>query len=158
MTNTQKLVAALLGRPPVPCSLCGDPVHQVSDLKLDEFAWVDAHGSRSGTDTDLRHLTPDPYAHLKWLADEFGTSAKGKTVAMPIGRAREYSMLKVRLEMSGTSHQHQVFKGKDLQPWPYGPPPVHCAWPMRLAPSGWVCRQCPFRGAGVEAAGGSGSC
>lgn len=154
--SAAELVAALLDWPPVPCSLCGDAVHRVKDPVLDEFTWVDDRGSSAAADMDLRHLQPDPYAHLSWLGTEMDRLSKqakrpkGGGYAWPNAqveaeyhaRGREYSSLKVRLDMKGSLHQHQVFKTGHLQPWPYGPVPDHCGWPMRLAPSGWVCRQC----------------
>jgi hypothetical protein len=143
------------------CRLCGDPVRQVPSG--DEWAWAGPDGRTLGTDRDLRSLPgwpakpdPDPYAHLTWLAGRMDAAMKAcggprgtRASLTPLywAAAREYSSLKVRLEMSLTFHQHTVTAQRDC---PAGgnvrrPLPYHCAWPMRLTPSGWACRQCPHR-------------
>lgn len=136
--ETAELVAAFLARPPVPCSLCGDAVHQVP--AGDEFTWADEAGSTSGVDADLRHLG-NPYAVLNELSE----LCLVKDLPTFYAAAQQYSDLKVRLAEGGMYHQHQVFRTEHLVAWEHGEVPRHCGWPMRLAPSGWACRQCSHR-------------
>jgi len=135
------------------CWLCGDPVRQVA--AGDEWAWAGPDGKTTGTDTDLRPLCAegsDPYAHLARLAagmDAAMTACGGprgtRASLTPLywAAAREYASLKVRLDTGGTFHQHAVTAQHHTGH--RGPLPYHCAWPMRLAPSGWACRQCGHR-------------
>ncbi len=139
----------------VPCWLCGDVLHQVADERADEFTWADDSGSTAGTDADLRPLEEHggAYAYLARLSGELerlsGLSRKRKdgyhwpderTEAEYFARGREYSALKVRLEMGGTFHIHQVrASGK---PDYEGTVPYCCGQPAWLRPSGWQCRQC----------------
>lgn len=116
------------------CFLCDTAVQQVP--ARDEWAWANDAGT-TGLPGDLvRDITPAPrsiedvYAALAWLAEH---------------NVRQYVSLKVRLDLGGASHQHQVHAGDEQAPGPAGPLPWHCAWPMRLTPSGWACRQCGWR-------------
>lgn len=126
------------------CWLCGTPVRQVA--RGDEWAWAGEVGGTMGIDADLaRNLKgPDgkmpenPYDALDYLAQHD-----------PGG----YSVLRVRL-MTGWHHQHQVHADAERAPGPRGPLPYHCAWPMRLTPSGWACRQCEHRQEACDAAAG----
>lgn len=130
----------------VRCWLCGDPLHKVANTRLDEFVWVDAAGQRFGPDADLRHLPGGPDARLAWLRGELdrGTrqaKRRAEHTWLYWARAREYSSLKVRLDVAGTFHEHQA-RATDQPPY-VGTVPEHCGWPMWRRPSGWHCRQCP---------------
>lgn len=141
----------------VPCRLCGDLLHCVPDTRLDEWKWAGPDGHYSATDADLRCLEPWGGApgRLNWLA-------RGQELLLKMQRTRkgektwpddevkgwywalamEYTSLKMRAEgVLATSHVHQPERDPDRGPLP-GPVPYHCDWPMRLAPSGWRCRQC----------------
>jgi hypothetical protein len=119
------------------CHLCGEVVQQVP--RGDEWRWANEAGGH-GIDGDLRrNLSPEPrtiedvYDALAWLREH---------------NVKQYVMLKVRLDIGcGPTHQHQVHAGDEVRPegTEPGPLPFHCAWPMRLAPAGWACRQCPHR-------------
>jgi len=139
----------------LPCWLCGDAMHMVADTRFDEFTWADDGGSKTGIASDLRQLEEHggAYAYLAWLSGELerlsGLSRKRKdgyhwpderTEAEYFARGREYSALKVRLEMGGTFHVHQVM-ASDIPPY-CGPDVRCCEYPAWLRPSGWQCRQC----------------
>jgi len=138
----------------VPCWLCGDPLHQAANEHTDEFVWVGEDGRQTATSADLRPLAQygGAYARLAWL-DRALTGAMaaaggphGKKASLtPLfwARAREYSMLKVRLEMGMTFHIHQV--RSDDTPRYQGPDVRCCGWPGWLRPSGWWCRKCGRR-------------
>lgn len=128
--------------PTATCRLCGDALHRVVIKEVDEWGWSDETGSIYGTDRDLRHLEPNPYAYLQALSDRY-TDAKGRMTAMPTSVAGEYSMLMVRLDLGGTFHTHQP---ENIQQEPFtGELPQHCEWPAMLRPSGWQCRRCGER-------------
>lgn len=135
--------AGLLADARVPCRLCGDILHREADLNRDEWVWRDENGSQGGMYSDLRQLQPDPYAHLAWLGEELGRAQAVTRKVEPTWLywrlACSYSSLKVRLEMGGAFHQHYPAPG--VQEYQGPPPPECCAWPMRLRPSGWHCRQ-----------------
>ena len=139
----------------VPCWLCGDLLHRVADKRADEFTWADEAGSTAGTDSDLRRLEEHggAYARLAWLAEEMERLHKLSRKRVDgyhwpdeqmrtayHARGREYSALKVRLEMGGTFHIHQV-RASDTPPY-RGPAVQHCDYPAWLRPSGWWCRKC----------------
>jgi hypothetical protein len=122
----------------VTCRHCPALLHRVAIPELDEWGWADEQGSRFGQDPDVAMLKPDPYAYLAALGGRCVTG-KGKGRLVDHQAAAEYTMLKVRLEMSGTLHEHYPRE----QPAYEGPPaPEHCGWPAWLRPSGWQCRQC----------------
>ena len=133
------------------CRHCPAGLHRVA-IPGDEWGWADETGARYGTDRDLLHVRPSPAG----LTAGFGDSPDGRLAELRAAMgavkttkradltwvywayAREYSALKVRLETGGTFHEHYPAE----QPAYDGPPPpVCCGWPMRLAPSGWRCRQ-----------------
>lgn len=116
------------------CWLCDVPVRRVP--RGDEWGWADEVGGTMGIDGDLaRNLKgPDgkfpenPYDALPYLAK----SDPGA-----------YSLLRMRL-MTGWHHVHTVIASTKTGHGPFTGP-WHCAWPMRLTPSGWACRQCGHR-------------
>lgn len=128
------------------CRHCPAELHLAPDTRLDEWVWVDGSGSMLGDDPDL---PPDPYGYLAWLSDiqlaahKLHKPGKSEFTWLFWARAREYSGLKVRIEMGGTWHTHYpVEHGPAIQA---GELPWHCGWPMWLRPSGWQCRQCKER-------------
>ncbi len=136
----------------LPCWLCGDACHMVADTRLDEWAWADDSGSKSGKDLDLRALYANggnPYARLAALDDVLQAAMKaiggphgkkGSLTPLYWARVREYSALKVRLEFGGTFHIHHV-RTDSVSPW-RGELPYCCGSPAWLRPSGWHCREC----------------
>lgn len=139
----------------VPCWLCGDLLHQVANERTDEFTWAGEDGSTAGTDSDLRPLEQfgGAYAYLAWLDAEMdrlhalSRKRKGeyvwpdeRTRITYHDRGREYTALKVRLDMKGTFHIHHV--RADDTPAYRGPAVQHCDYPAWLRPSGWWCRKC----------------
>lgn len=154
---TAAAVAWVTSCPPVPCRWCGDPLQCVPDTRLDEWSWVGPDGHHSATDADLRFLEPwgGAYGRLNWLA-------RGQELLLSMQRTRkgektwpvkdmegwywelamEYTSLRIRAEgVLSTTHVHWPERDADRGPLPC-PLPEHCGWPMRLAPSGWRCRQC----------------
>lgn len=137
----------------VTCALCGEPLHRIADNRLDEFIWVGRDGKPYGNDSDLARLfdparnplgVSDPYDALSKMADRLNRADKARRTCrtrLYWQIAREYSALKVRLEMAGTFHQHWT---SETPPYT-GEVPEHCGWPMWLRPSGWQCRQCKER-------------
>ena len=133
-------------------------MHLAADVNLDEFTWVGEDGRKTGTDSDLRQLEVHggAYARLAWLSGELQEAMKSaggpnskKACLTPLywARAREYSALKVRLEMGMTFHIHRI-RAADEPACPgsvrccgYGVP-YCCEWPAWLRPSGWQCRRC----------------
>ena len=149
--RVREAILRILATPPQPCWLCGDQLHRIAVPELDEFGWADENGGRMGLDSDLRPLPDgDPYARLQELDQTImATHAlpavkRGKAELTPLfwARAREYSALKARMDFGGMYHTHQV-RDSNRTAWDGPPCPEHCGWPMRLAPSGWRCRQCP---------------
>ena len=129
----------------VACWLCGDELHKIADPRLDEFVWVDAAGSRTGADKDLRHLSPSPYGHLAWLRDQLGRGDRERRRGaahtwLYWAYVKAYVALKVRLDTGGTFHEH-VARAGDQPAWDGAPVPECCGWPMWRRPSGWHCRQ-----------------
>jgi hypothetical protein len=139
------------------CLLCPAVLHREADTTLDEWMWADETGHRFGTDADLAHVRPSPaglaagyqdcpdgrWAELRdqLAAAQRHTRRKGvEPTWLYWASAREYSALKVRLEIGGTFHEHHPATAS-LPPWDGPPPPECCGWPMRLRPSGWHCRQ-----------------
>lgn len=133
------------------CVACRVPLHMVA-APGDEWAWADPGGSTSGTDPDLAHLydpaanplgAVNPWDALKRMSDALLAAHAVKRACLTWVHwrlAQEYSALKVRLDMGLPFHVHRP----EASPAYDGPPPPeHCGWPMRLAPSGWRCRVCP---------------
>lgn len=125
---------------PVTCRFCPAVLHRVAIPELDEWGWADEQGQRFGDDPDLAHCGPDPWAYLNELGERC-IRGKGKKAVLDLAAAREYSMLKVRLETGGTFHEHYPKPGAEPA-WDGPPVPEHCGWPGWLRPSGWQCRQC----------------
>lgn len=132
-----------------PCWLCGDLLHLAASAPADEYVYVDEAGSQTGTDADLRQLPGGGYARLAELDRMMTRAQAGKRCErtwLYWALAREYSMLKVRLEMGGTFHVHHARQHRHtvdhqeprLRTWTA---PECCGWPMWLRPSGWHCRQ-----------------
>ncbi|HUY51697.1 MAG TPA: hypothetical protein VMV92_39350 [Streptosporangiaceae bacterium] len=120
----------------VNCRLCGVALHRAADPVTDTYVWADADGHQTGADPDVAHLRPDPSAYLAALGERIRSAPKGSP---DWAAGREYSALKVRLDVGGTCHVH----------WPDGNGPPHagplpwcCGWPGWLRPSGWQCRRC----------------
>jgi hypothetical protein len=122
----------------VTCRHCLAVLHRVAIPELDEWGWAGEDGQRSGTDPDVAHLQPDPHAYLAALGGRC-IAGKGKDRRTDLRAAGEYSMLKVRLEMGGTFHEHYP---REQLAYDGPPAPEHCGWPGWLRPSGWQCRQC----------------
>ena len=137
----------------VNCRLCGAELHCKADLILDEYVWVGTDERTVGTDADLAQLYDpasnplgacNPYDALKRMAgvmDRAQDARKACLTPLFWQVAREYSALKVRLETGMSFHVHRPDKTPEYD----GIPPYHCAWPMWLRPSGWHCRQCPYK-------------
>lgn len=137
----------------VTCRLCEEPLHEIADLKQDEFIYVGKDNRQTGRDRDVAHLfdpsrnpfgATDPYDALNKMADLTGQAMSAKKVCLtPLYWcvAREYSILMVRLGMGMSFHVHQP----DTTPVYTGEVPCHCGWPMWLRPSGWQCRKCEYR-------------
>jgi hypothetical protein len=125
------------------CQLCGDPLHPVANERTDTFIWVDASGSQTGVDADLRQLPGgDPFARLDVLTDRLKASRYRDSAA-----AAEYSALTIRLGGTGgaaarTHHEHWA---PVSEPMYTGLVPECCGWPAWLRPSGWQCRRCRRR-------------
>jgi hypothetical protein len=154
----------VVSQAPRPCSLCGVLLRSAV-LPDDTFGPVDASGSQTGTDNDVAHLF-DPAAN--WLGatspyDYLVRLDAALTEALRVKRTettwlydrtiREYSALKVRLDMGMSFHCHQMPSDWDPAAWaaayaagirPPCPPdlPHHCGRPAHLRPSGWYCRGC----------------
>jgi hypothetical protein len=139
------------------CLLCGAELHRVALLGADEYAWADGDCHVMGIDKDLLPLEAEggPYARLNALAAFMTASqkvAKGRPERLSAthwAAAREYSALKVRMDMSPGIHVHHARAG-DSAPLYLGQVPEHCEWPMQLRPSGWHCRRCEHAQPGPE--------
>jgi hypothetical protein len=155
-------VAEILARPPRPCALCGVPLTEVARPD-DTFGPVGPDGRAHGPDPDLAHLS-DPsgnwlgassaYQYLARLdaalsqADPL--SKRTETTWLYERTIREYSALKVRLDMGMSFHYHRLASDFDAAAfaasWVPGPQPrsarvpYHCGQPALLRPSGWYCR------------------
>lgn len=135
------------------CTECGTQLHRTA-VPGDEWGWADEAGAAYGPASDLAFLfdpaanwlrMSDPYAYLARLGElcTEATSVKQRETTWLYERTiREYTSLKVRLDMGGYSHLHAPERTSLPEVFPYEVP-EHCGWPMRLAPSGWRCRQCP---------------
>ena len=161
--STAEALAWALAAPQAPCRHCGDLLHIRANLNLDEWVWADEREHTSAVDADLRHLEPWGGApgRLNWLSRGMDlldgmkrTRGGEKTWLMPelagwhYALVMEYVSLKMRAEgVLATTHVHQP----EIQVRPYAfPLPEHCGWPMRIAPSGWRCRQCPLAADSIE--------
>ncbi len=120
------------------CQLCAAPLHRVAVPGLDEWGWADEAGRRLGDDPDVARLKPDPWSYLAALGRRCVTGT-GKARRPDLAAAGEYTMLRVRLETRGTTHEHYP---AELPAYDGPPGPEHCGRPARLRPSGWQCRQC----------------
>lgn len=148
-----------------PCGECGTPMTMGTGTEtgayrtVDVFTPVAVDGTTYGPASDLVFLfdpaanwlgAGDPYAYLARLGDlcMSATSAKRTETTWLYERTiREYTSLKVRLDMGPTYHQHAPAS----VPWTYDPSRevigdracvYHCGWPAWLRPSGWYCREC----------------
>jgi hypothetical protein len=151
---------AILSRPARPCALCGVPL--VTAARPDDtFGPAGPDGRAHGFDRDVAHLA-DPAAN--WLgassAYEYlarldaalaeATRVKGTHTTWLYERTiREYSALKVRLDLGMSFHYHRLAAEADALRLPL---PWHCGRPAHLRPSGWRCRECGEALAGQLAA------
>jgi hypothetical protein len=139
--------------PPGVCFICGVAVTEVADTERDEWRWAGPDGKTTGRDPDLEHLcdparnplgASDPYDALSKMASLLGTAnarGAGKRSLTPLywQVGREYSALKVRLDLGMSFHIHSAW----TEPWDGPPVPWHCGSPGWHRPSGWYCRVCP---------------
>jgi hypothetical protein len=161
---TAEALAWVQASPPAPCRHCGDLLHIVPDTAFDEWAWADEQGHCSAVDADLRCLEPwgGASGRLNWLS-------RGMTLLEKLRRTRksektwpdaevaswhqalvmEYVSLKMRAEgVLATTHMHWP-AAHDPRPYTFALP-EHCGWPVRIAPSGWRCRQCKLATDSIE--------
>jgi hypothetical protein len=148
-----------------PCAECGTPMtmgtgpDRAFGEAIEIFTGVAVDGTTYGPAVDLANLfepsanwlgADNPYAYLSKLGDlcMSATSARRTETTWLYERTiREYTSLKVRLDMGSIYHTHRVAS----RPWSFDPKrPVigeracvyHCTMPAMLRPAGWFCRDC----------------
>lgn len=107
---------------PVPCG--------------DEFAYVDDSGA-----SFVRHGIPEKLDAVEARIAEY--QARRATVPTVLWHVRQ--QLTHQMTFGGWGHLHRPDRARRVGPLVEIEVPEHCAWPMRLTPTGWACRQCPER-------------
>ena len=103
----------------------------------DEWAWLDEQGSAYA-------ILPLPVrlsdAETVDIATAYGYARLTDIAGVGDPRAETLLHIRTMLQFVALTHRHRPL----AEVWIERPieVPEHCAWPMRLAPDRWQCRQC----------------